>query len=166
MPLRQVLSERALIQLGFGAFGLGCALLGMLEPTPSAVHAAAFMMAVGLIASPVMLSVASSVTPSTRQGAVQALLQAFQALAEGVGPAVFGWLLAALPGWGGTALPGLPFCLGIAIAALGLIQAASAIRLSESTLLSLRSPLMPKPSRSADSCTPIKLKSQGLFDDL
>ena len=85
------------------------------------------MMAVGLIAAPVMASVASAITPSSRHGAVQALLRAFSSLSEGAGPAAFGWLLASLPGGPRAALPGLPFALGVAAAALGLCLSAGAI---------------------------------------
>ena len=87
----------------------------------------AFVIAVGLIAAPVMASVASAITPSSRHGAVQALLQAFSSLSEGAGPAAFGWLLASLPGGPRAALPGLPFALGVAAAALGLCLSAGAI---------------------------------------
>ena len=180
MPMRQVLSERALIQLGFVALAVGSALLAALRPTPASVTAAALAMAVGLIASPVMLSVASAITPSSRQGAVQALLQAFSCLAEGVGPATFGWLLASTPpGRNVTALPGLPFCLGVGVATLGLLSATSAIdrgtggtdqpdeaaggSTSSKTMRSLSYPLM----LAASSPTPrAKLESRGLFDDL
>lgn len=183
MPLHQILSERALIQLGFAAFALGSALLAALRPTSASVTAAAFAMAVGLIASPVMLSVASAITPSSRQGAVQALLQAFSCLAEGVGPATFGWLLASTPGKDVSALPGLPFCLGVGVSALGLLCARSAIdrgtggtdgqacdnSSSSNTMRSLSSPLMPAACSSHASSSPTPratLESRGLFDDL
>ena len=42
-------------------------------------------------------------------------------------PAAFGWLLASLPGGPRAALPGLPFALGVAAAALGLCLSAGAI---------------------------------------
>ena len=125
--LRRLLTERALITLGFCAFAAGCLLLATLAPTSATILGAAFMMAVGLIAAPVMASVASAITPSSRHGAVQALLQAFSSLSEGAGPAAFGWLLASLPGGPRAALPGLPFALGVAAAALGLCLSAGAI---------------------------------------
>ena len=84
------------------------------------------LMALGLIAPPVLAAIASSVElPSQEVGAVQALVVAFGVLAEGVSPLAFGLLLDASAG---SAWPGIPLVVGGVTAALGWCCANAAMR--------------------------------------
>ena len=126
--LRTCLSEPALVRLGFSSF-IAAALVMAAAPTHALFSSGAMLMAVGLIAPPVLAAIASTaeIELSSKEpavGAVQALIVAFGALAEGVSPLAFGLLLDVAAG---TDWPGLPFVAGGAIACFGWYCAAGAI---------------------------------------
>lgn len=138
-PLGSVLSGFLLLRVGFqplavaGSLGLviGCALLGLVTSTTAvvAIGSAAIGFGMGLLSTPILIVIQSSV-PWSKRGAATALNQFSRTIGGAVGVSLLGVLLETQAGTGATGsrlLGGIRFvflaCLGVALATFALTLA-------------------------------------------